>query len=946
MRPCKARYVTACQQLLALGAVLAVLTPAASVISLDVVGQAPSGRASAGAPTAALSAYGREARTPSRVPTAPVDAEVTEYALTSSGAGRKVVPGVTARAKVSPLDRGTRLTSTPVDVQGYGGVGLTWDPADELDDRDARFSLRTREDGTWSEWLELPYHDEHAPDPGSREAQRARPGTDLVLVGEVDEVQVRGVLDHGAVPGGLRMAVTSPGTATRSARQLPALAADGAAEEAGDPATAPTDPGTEEGLDLQAGVITPKPVIYSRTQWGANENLRDGSPTYFEVHAGFVHHTVNANDYRRAEVPGILRSIYAYHTQSRGWSDVGYNFLVDKFGRIWEGRAGGVDRPVVGAHTLGYNEYSFAMSAIGNFETARPSEAVLQAYGSLFAWKLSLHGVDAGSAAQRVGSRTFAAINGHRDAGTTACPGRNLYARLATIRGYAAQAQRGWDGRELESDLAATAHPDLIVRSTADKQAWIIPTGGLLGFNRPQTHAGLLAGADAVVASPDLTGDGVADLLVRGEAGEATVRPGTLSGFAEGIRPTQAFAGRDLITAVGDLDGDGRNDLVARSVSSGALNVYLGDGDGDFRRVGAGGDWAGYDLLVGAGDVDGDGHADLLARDGEGLLWRFPGTGEGDFGSPVEVPGSWRAYDQITGLGDFDGRRGNDLVVRVEGGAGYVVPGHGDGTFGERQGPISRMKKGTALSGAANLAGEGAPDLVLRRGSTLLVLPHRGTYGALDPIPTGMKVGGVNVLLNAGDWDRDGLGDVIMRKTRTGVLHLRRGDGEGGFAAPIVLARDFGGVGLLAAVGDMTGDGWPDLMGQPAGGSMRIYPGAGVDGLRESYVAHSRINASRQIAIGRWDDDGAPDSLLRRGDKVTLYAGNGPGGLTSPRGIGTDLSSYDWVIGTSSPTGSGRSALVVRAKATGDLFVLRRTDTGFAPRRLIGEGMLAYDLAG
>ena len=110
---------------------------------------------------------------------------------------------------------------------------------------------------------------------------------------------------------------------------------------------------------------------------------RSGAPTsgcatsrslhYGEIHAGFVHHTVNANDYARATCPRILRGIYAYHTQSRGWSDVGYNFLVDRFGRIWEGRYGGVDRPVVGAHTLGYNDDAFAMSAIGNFETVQPS---------------------------------------------------------------------------------------------------------------------------------------------------------------------------------------------------------------------------------------------------------------------------------------------------------------------------------------------------------------------------------------------------------------------------------------------------------------------------------------------------------------------------------------------------------------------------------------------
>ena len=142
-------------------------------------------------------------------------------------------------------------------------------------------------------------------------------------------------------------------------------------------------------------------MIYSRAQWGADENIRGKSSLHYgDVHAGFVHHTVNANDYTRAEVPGILRSIYAYHVKSRGWSDIGYNYLVDRFGRIWEGRYGGIDRAVVGAHTLGYNDDSFAASAIGNYEMAQPSAAMLQAYATLFAWKLSLHGVDASSTHQ------------------------------------------------------------------------------------------------------------------------------------------------------------------------------------------------------------------------------------------------------------------------------------------------------------------------------------------------------------------------------------------------------------------------------------------------------------------------------------------------------------------------------------------------------------------
>ena len=191
-----------------------------------------------------------------------------------------------------------------------------------------------------------------------------------------------------------------------------------------------------------------KPRIFSRAQWGANERMREsGPPDYGTVKTGFVHHTVNANGYSRAQVPSLLRGIYAYHTQSRGWRDIGYNFLVDRFGRIWEGRYGGVQRAVVGAHTLGYNEVSFAMSAIGNFETVRPRPAMVAAYARLFAWKLAIYNIRANNPRVTVKGRTFHAINGHRDAGQTACPGRYLYARLPYIRKRAREiqlaAQRG-----------------------------------------------------------------------------------------------------------------------------------------------------------------------------------------------------------------------------------------------------------------------------------------------------------------------------------------------------------------------------------------------------------------------------------------------------------------------------------------------------------------------
>ncbi len=152
---------------------------------------------------------------------------------------------------------------------------------------------------------------------------------------------------------------------------------------------------------------------------------------------------MNANGYRRAQVPAIIRGIYAFHTQSNGWSDIGYNFLVDRFGRIWQGRFGDLRRNVIGAHTLGYNHVSFAMSAIGNFETARPSAPMLRAYGRLMGWRLGKYGIHAGAMRRRMEGRTFRAISGHRDAGSTACPGINLYRRIRVIRRLAVRWQQG-----------------------------------------------------------------------------------------------------------------------------------------------------------------------------------------------------------------------------------------------------------------------------------------------------------------------------------------------------------------------------------------------------------------------------------------------------------------------------------------------------------------------
>ncbi|WP_309647959.1 FG-GAP-like repeat-containing protein [Nocardioides sp.] len=949
----KARFVTACQQLLALGLVLAALTPAANLVSLDVV-QREQG---ADQPVSVLAAYARSTTRTSVVPVGVVDPLVREVALTapSTQSGRRAAGSLQARV-VAGRDGGSELVSTPQPVTGYGAVGVTWEHGVDVPESDIAVQVRTETAGAWTAWMPVQYDADHGPDPQSDEARHARPGTDALLVGDVDGVQVRVSTPDGPAPADLRLAVIDPGQAEDTAVERPAIDTrelDSAASETATPAAYDTmtvvGEGAQDTIDLRAAAFTPKPVIYSRAQWGADERMRDeGPPSYFEVHAGFVHHTVNANDYSQAEVPGLLRSIYAYHTKSRGWSDIGYNYLVDRFGRIWEGRAGGVDRPVVGAHTLGYNDYSFAMSAIGNFDTAQAPAVMVQAYGALFAWKLSLHGVDASSPRQVVGRSSFQAISGHRDADSTACPGRHLYAKIGRIRELAAAAQRGWSGRELESDLASTPHPDLIVRSASDKMGYVLPTGGLTSFEAARNVATGVGDVDTVVASPDLTGDGSGDLLVRSTDGEAGVMPGTGSGgFGAVVQQSTAFAGHDLVTAVGDLDLDGDNDLVARDTATGRLDAYLGTGTGGFVRQPLRTGWADYDLLVGASDVDGDGEVDLIAREaGTGRTWLHRGSNGIGFSARTALAPTWKQFDTVTGLGDFTSDRVPDLFVRrADNQLGYVLPGRGGGVYGHPLGPIVRTKGVSDITGAS-LSGTPAADLVARRGTSLVLLQNTGAFDLGQPIPTGVDLASADLVLNAGDWDRDGKGDMITRNKANGGLFLRLGDGEGGFGKVRALASGFGSVGLLAAVGDMTGDGWPDLMGQPAGGDMRIYPGSGTAGLGASYVAYRRIDASQQIPVGRHDTDGAPDLLFRTGTGLRLYPGNGPGGLTTGPQLGLDLAPYDWVVGISDIGLVGHGDLLVRDKRFGFLYVVPMTPSGFGPRRFLAEGMKDYDLAG
>ena len=181
-----------------------------------------------------------------------------------------------------------------------------------------------------------------------------------------------------------------------------------------------------------------------RSGWQADESIRRAKPVYADtLRMAYVHHTAGTNTYSRLEAPAVVRGIEVYHVKGNGWNDIGYNALVDRFGTVYEGRYGGIDRNVVGAHAKGFNTGSFGIAVMGDFRSVDPPAAAVDALVQTLAWRLDLAHVDPLSTLNAIssGNERFVsgipvflrAISGHRDTGLTTCPGERLYAQLPTI---------------------------------------------------------------------------------------------------------------------------------------------------------------------------------------------------------------------------------------------------------------------------------------------------------------------------------------------------------------------------------------------------------------------------------------------------------------------------------------------------------------------------------
>jgi len=276
--------------------------------------------------------------------------------------------------------------------------------------------LRTRSlDGRWSAWRRAAPAGEDVPDAGSAELRlrkRWRVGNPY-WVGPSDRIETR---TRGRVTRVRAYLVWSP----------------------------------EVRIPYRQPAATVAPAIVPRLSWGADESIRRNQPSFADgVRFSVIHHTAGRNGYSRSEAPAIVRAIQLYHVKGNGWNDIGYNFLVDRFGTVYEGRYGGAERNVVGAHARGFNTGSVGIAVLGTYGGAAPSRAAMDAVANLVAWRLDLAHVDPSGLLTFIsgGSERYSSglpvllrvVSGHRDTGFTTCPGEAFYRQLNALAMQAAR---------------------------------------------------------------------------------------------------------------------------------------------------------------------------------------------------------------------------------------------------------------------------------------------------------------------------------------------------------------------------------------------------------------------------------------------------------------------------------------------------------------------------
>jgi hypothetical protein len=452
------------------------------------------------------------------------------------------------------------------------------------------------------------------------------------------------------------------------------------------------------------------------------------------VRGAIVHHSATDGSYQPGDVPAMLRAIQAFHQDVRGWVDIGYNAAIDAFGGIWEARAGGIDRAVVGAHAGGFNTRTFGVVVLGDFSVAQPSAPALGALEDVLAWKLFLHHSDPAQLTtllDRSGTPAgldifnLPSIIGHRDVNDTACPG--------TVESYLPAIRAAVTAR-----VAAAAAPGTPPR---------VATGP------PVPH-------DAVPVVGDYDGDGASDLYWYGNGHGDQFWYGGPGGFVPATPPTTVPAGR--VGVVGDYDGDGRADLYWYDRNSPVALLWYGrEGHSfDVQQTGTV-----LRTTPHVGDFDGNGSDDLLFYGGtdhdDYLVLTFR---DGLVGRPVEMPD-----DVVVVVGDLDGDTRDDVLLHHPwGGPEELWRGADDAVFSPLVVPAPAAG-GTVAPVVADLDGDHAQDIVWLDGAGAGTV----SYGRTFALGTAPLAGATTVV--AADVTGGGTSDLVVHRAGGSSARARAG---------------------------------------------------------------------------------------------------------------------------------------------------------------------------
>ncbi|MDY7105252.1 MAG: FG-GAP-like repeat-containing protein [Actinomycetota bacterium] len=689
----------------------------------------------------------------------PRPALAAESTMVTDSSPVPVVPTVSrstlGAASLSPTS--LPVTARAVDLDPFVSIGFEWRaPAA------AEGSVRVRTDGEWSGWEHVHVdegHEETDPDAALDAAAVAEdPAESPATSGAGSETFISDPLWVGAADG---WDVRLPADATdvvvhlvREGREQVNLTLQTAEAEA-------------------AAVST---TVNMRSSWGARDSRRE-YVVADDVDLAVVHHSgVAAHvSYTPEQVPAILRSMQAYHMDARGWNDLGYNFAIDRFGRIWEGRGGGISRAIVGGHASGFNTASTGVVLIGDFARTPPTNQSIDALVQLLTWKLFVHGADPRSRvtyqslttndAQPKGRRVNVnRIVGHRDVGQTTCPGGYLYARLPEVRQRVSAAFGALPGRG------------------------VFQTASLNGS----------AGSEAI--SGDFDGDGIGDVFhYTPGSSSASVWYGN-GGNGVDTRSVDLPSNREPL--VGDFDGDGRTDLFFfQPGHNGSEKVLWGRADRSFARSDVpdvGGD---FEPLV--GDFNGGGVDDIFwYAPGSAIdyVW-YGGTNRTFRGArPTNVGGTFEPF-----VGDFDGGGIDDIFWYAPGpGVEYVWYGEADRSFTGRRAP---SVGGTYQTHVGDFDGIGGDDILwYAPGRTTDYVFRGGSGRTFSSAPTAPLNGSYEIEID--DFDGGGTDDIVFYRPSDGRATLWLGTATGRFMArPITF-----GAGTRAAGADINGDGRADVV--------------------------------------------------------------------------------------------------------------------------------------